>query len=60
MKSYAIVNLIDRSKGQDPIPVNYSYFDAKNGIIYWDFILIGGSGTDPRLFSGKYKAHKAY
>ena len=55
---YPIVNMIDRSGGYDPIPVNYSYFDAKNGIIYWDFILIGKNGTEPRLFSAKYKARK--
>ncbi len=56
---YAIINLIDRSTASDPIPVNYSYFDAKNGIIYWDFILIGSSGTEARLFSAKYTNRQA-
>ena len=56
---YAIINLIDRSTASDPIPVNYSYFDATNGIIYWDFILIGSSGTEARLFSAKYTNRQA-
>lgn len=55
---YAIVDMIDRSGGYDPIPVNYSYFDATNGVIYWDFILLGNSGKEARLFSAKYKARQ--
>lgn len=49
---YAIINMIDRYAGWDPILANYSYFDSNTGNIYWTFDMQSSRG--PEYHSARY------
>lgn len=43
---YAIINMIDRYAGWDPILANYSYFDSNTGEIFWTFDMQSSRGAE--------------